>query len=165
MKTNNERRRPSAILGEELLHPAEMVLLTPQSQVITVVSYGVVVCLWDRHQRGAFMCHFLEPITREPQSATPRFGNVALLKGLEWMLALSTRPELEAQIIGGAQQHARDERGVQNLNLARQILSAKKINIASEDVGGTKGRKIIFDGSSGTVAVVKVHELRQGDWL
>ncbi len=36
--------------------------------------------------------------------------------------------------------------------------------VASEDVGGKKGRKILFDTASGHVAVLKVHDLRREDW-
>ena len=165
MNTKEERRKVQNVYTDELLMPGEMVLLAPNGQAVTVASYGVVVCLWDKNKSGAFMCHFLEPIIRIADLATPRFGNVALLKGIEWMLSLCSVQSIEAQIFGGAQGDNRDKRGEDNLFLAREILQNKGIQIVSEDVGGQKGRKILLDAATGTVAVMKVHSLRQGDWL
>ena len=58
-----------------------------------------------------------------------------------------------------------DVRGERNLELAEKVLAKRSISVSSRDVGGTKGRKIVFDGRTGHVAVMKVHKLRKEDWL
>jgi chemotaxis protein CheD len=51
------------------------------------------------------------------------------------------------------------------VEIARKILREKGIAIASEDVGGSVGRKIVFDLATGHVAVLKVHKVRDEDWI
>jgi chemotaxis protein CheD len=38
------------------------------------------------------------------------------------------------------------------------------IRVVSEDTGGEKGRKIVFNTGTNEVAVLKVDRLRKGDW-
>jgi len=47
---------------------------------------------------------------------------------------------------------------------ARKILIREMISIASEDVGGEKGRKIVFNTDMSEIAVIKVEKLRNKDW-
>jgi chemotaxis protein CheD len=63
---------------------------------------------------------------------------------------------LQAKLFGGANvvEAFRDREnhlGTQNVRIARQLLEAEAIPVVSEDVGGHKGRKLIFctdDGSA-----------------
>jgi chemotaxis protein CheD len=48
--------------------------------------------------------------------------------------------------------------------IARKILAKERINITSEDVGGEKGRKIVFNTHTNEMAVIKVDKLRTVDW-
>jgi chemotaxis protein CheD len=78
----------------------------------------------------------------------------------------SKKKHLEAQIFGGA--HNREispkDIGRGNITIARKILAREGIRIVSEDVGGEKGRKIVFDTQANEIAVLKVDKLRKGDW-
>ena len=47
----------------------------------------------------------------------------------------------------------------------RKILRDRKISIISEDVGGTLGRKIIFNTHNGDTAAIKTSRIRRMDWL
>ena len=51
------------------------------------------------------------------------------------------------------------------MSVARRALSRRGIRVASEDVGGSLGRKIVFDTGSGQVAVLKVRNIRKSDWV
>jgi len=42
------------------------------------------------------------------------------------------------------------------------VLVGKRISVISEDVGGEKGRKIVFNSENNEVAVIKVERLRKG---
>lgn len=115
------------------------------------------------------MNHFLYPITRDPDAATAQYGNVGVKALLRLLLEEESRTEdLEAQIFGGASlPNGSDEMltiGLQNLDVSRQILKRKGIPIVSEDVGGTKGRKVVYNNFTNEVAVFRVDKLRESDW-
>ena len=76
----------------------------------------------------------------------------------------SPKGNFEAHIFGGAALDSNDGRGHANIAMARKVLSSRGISIATEDVGGSKGRKILFDPETGHVAVLKVHSIRREDW-
>ncbi len=114
------------------------------------------------------MNHYLYPFTRDRRTATPKFGNVAIAALVRLMdEAGSIRENVEAQIFGGAAGGSRSdgEVGARNVNVARRMLSRKGIPIVSEDTGGQKGRKVVFDLATGEVAVFKVQRIRENDWL
>jgi chemotaxis protein CheD len=134
----------------------------------TVVGSCVAVCIWDRALRYGGMNHFLHPSTRERENATAQYGNVAtaaLVRAMEE--AGSKRGDLMAQIVGGgAPDNApKPTIGQRNVQVARGVLARKGIPILSEDVGGAMGRKVIFDTTTGECLIIKVHRLRESDWL
>ncbi len=54
--------------------------------------------------------------------------------------------------------------GFENIMAAKKILTRERIRVTSEDVRGSKGRKIIFNTGTNEVAVFKVDKLRESDW-
>jgi chemotaxis protein CheD len=71
--------------------------------------------------------------------------------------------DLEAQVFGGGDLPARTL-GRENAEVALAVLRRKGVHVASIDVGGEKGRKIIYNTESNQVAVVKVDRIRESDW-
>ncbi|HOX53739.1 MAG TPA: chemotaxis protein CheD, partial [Fibrobacteria bacterium] len=106
----------------------------------------------------------VEPRTSNRTACYARFGNVAVPEVVRLVRLEDPRGPLEAQLFGGAQEYPGDRRGSENVAMAEKVLAARQIEVSSRDVGGTKGRKVLFDGKSGQVAVLKVHQLRQEDW-
>lgn len=148
------------------LEPGYIYFSRTPSLVRTVVGSCVAVCMWDRQLRYGGMNHFLHPATHDPDTATPRFGNVAtaaLLKIMEE--AGCRRKDLVAQISGGASPDGTASSiGEENVKAARDMLERKGIPVVSEDVGGSMGRKIVFDTGTGELVVMKVHKIRSTDW-
>ncbi len=133
----------------------------------TVVGVCVAVCLWDAQLEQGAMNHFIHPATANPETATPKFGNVATAELIAMMeRAGSSRENLQAQILGGAAPKGPGgpETGVNNAQMARDVLRRKGIQIVSEDTGGNMGRKIVFDTGTGHVMVLKVQRIRSEDW-
>ena len=113
------------------------------------------------------MNHFQFPVIRSSKQATARYGNVAVSTLINLMINEGSKSEhLEAQILGGAYHPDISDKnvGFENIKIAKKVLSKKKIRIVSEDVGGEKGRKIIFNTNTNEIAVVKVGKVRQEDW-
>jgi len=154
--------------AEYFLEPGYIYFSKTPSAVRAVVGSCVAVCLWDRALRYGGMSHFLRPRPREGEPATPQVGTAALAALVRMMDdAGCSRTDLVAQIAGGAS--PRDGKpgeniGTENAQVARAFLSRKGIDLASEDTGGTMGRKLIFDTATGQLAVLKVFKIRKSDW-
>ena len=78
----------------------------------------------------------------------------------------SKKKYLEAQVLGGAYNPKVSDKdiGLANVKIARRILMTAGITISSEDTGGDKGRKIVFNTTTNELAVFKVERLREADW-
>ncbi len=159
-----ERRNHGVDLEGILVRPGEIALARDGSRLVAVVGAGVAVCLWAPAVRVAAMAHFVEPRTEDPKRSVARFGNVAIPEVIRMVRQEDPSGFIEAQLFGGAMAAPGDRRGERNLSIAEKVLNGRSVEISSRDVGGTKGRKVVFDGRSGQVAVVKVHQLRKEDW-
>lgn len=161
-----ERRSDGQNVDGILVGPGEIVVVDDGARLVSVVSSGLLVCLWHHGGPQAAVTHFLHPAIYDPLRATARYGNVALPRAIAMLRECCGDPlaVLEAQIFGGAERFGTDERSQRNLEMARKILAATSVAIASEDVGGSKGRKVMFDAHTGHAVVIKVHALRESDW-
>jgi chemotaxis protein CheD len=142
--------------------------LTP-TLISTVLGSCVAVCVWDRKREYGGMNHFLYPSTQNPKEATAKFGNVATKTLIRLFLDEgSKRENLEAQIFGGANppKAAPDFRKISrdNIAVARSILHKSRIPIISEDVGGERGRKLVFNSLTGEIIIIRAERLRESDW-
>jgi chemotaxis protein CheD len=149
------------------LKPGYIFLTREPTLVYSVMGSAVTVCLWDRHKRFGGVSHFLYPQVTKAKPATAQFGNVAILTLIKLMVKDGAEKSgLEAQIFGGGDPHSSSEEtlGWQNVNVAKTILNKQEIAITSEDVGGSKGRKLAFKTDSNEAVVLKVERLRQEDW-
>jgi chemotaxis protein CheD len=150
------------------LEPGYIYIGSEKSAVQTVLGNCVSVCLWDDKLRYGGMNHFLYPFTNKKESATAVFGNIATKILIKKMMAAGSKAEnLSAQIIGGAKKEEESDSnlGRDNVDVARKILQKKGIKIKSEDIGGHLGRKVVFDVKNGHLMVIKVHQIRAGDWV
>jgi chemotaxis protein CheD len=159
----NERRNNGVSLNGTLIKPGSIYITDEPQVLFSIVGSSVTVCLWDEKTHISGMNCFVEPVTYDKKKTTARFGNVSMIALINSLKGISPRSKFEAHIFGGAS-NTRSEKGEKNIEIARKILHARKIPIVSEDVGGTKGRKIAFDTESGQACVIKVHKLRKEDW-
>lgn len=160
-----DRRKGGAELAGRQVPPGGIVLVQDGTNLVAVAGPSVAVCLWCHAASVACMAHFARPRVDDPALATARFGNVALPRAIELVREACEGGAFEAQIFGGAACDGQDPSIASgNIDMAKRVLAARGVSIASEDVGGAKGRKIVFNGRTGHVAVIKVHHLREGDW-
>jgi chemotaxis protein CheD len=149
------------------LRPGYIFLSHEPALIYTVMGSAVTVSLWDRKNHFGGLSHFLYPKVSKLKKPTTRYGNVALPTLIKLMIADgSEKSGLEAQIFGGGDLLSPSERsmGSQNVSMARMILIRQGIPITSEDVGGSKGRKLVFKSDTNEVMVLKVDQLRKEDW-
>ncbi|MCP3898523.1 MAG: chemotaxis protein CheD [Desulfobacteraceae bacterium] len=150
-----------------LLKPGYIYLPEKSTSISVVLGSSVSVSLFDKKLKFGGMNHFLYPSINKKGKTTALYGNVAIATLINMMINKGSKTKhLEAQIFGGAYNPEYSEKniGANNHAVAREILKSKKINIASEDVGGELGRKVVFDSSNSDIAILKVGKLRKSDW-
>jgi chemotaxis protein CheD len=140
------------------LHAGYIHASATPSLVTTVLGSCVAVCLWSPKLKLGGVNHYLLPHPARAEPRNIRFGSVAIPTLIERLAALGASPSnLEAKIFGGAclLQAFRSsmDLGSRNVELARTLLSKAGIPIVAEDVGGQRGRKLLFHTDDGTVFV------------
>lgn len=135
------------------LHAGDLVVASKPTAIVTILGSCVAVCLWDPGARVGGVNHYLLPFHVEREQS-PRFGSVAIPRLLEEVVAGGADPRrLQAKIFGGASvigafSHGR-RLGDDNAVLATESLHALGIPVIEQDVGGTKGRKLVFHSDDG----------------
>lgn len=130
-------------------------------QVTTVLGSCVSVCLWDSFHRMGGINHYMLPFWNGEGLASPKYGNIAIMKLLERMLELGAeRRYLQAKIFGGGVvlnvTNPFMNIGERNIQLAEDMLKKENIPIVSADTGGAVGRKLIFNTETGMVLVKRL---------
>jgi chemotaxis protein CheD len=152
---------------EYFLKPGYVFISREPAMICTVLGSCVAICLWDRRHRFGGGGTFLYPAANRAAEATTSYGNISILVLLRMMLAEGAdRTHLEAQIFGGGAppQVEGGGMGAQNVRVARKILRNHGIRITSEDVGGSKGRKLVYNTETNEAVVLKVDRVRKADW-
>jgi chemotaxis protein CheD len=146
---------------EHYLYPCTIFVDKEPYRITTVLGSCVSVCLWDPALKIGGMNHYMLPLWNGDGLASPKFGNIAISKLIEKMLLLgSSQKDLKAKIFGGGAV-LRTPSGImnvgeRNVTFARDALREEGIPIISSDVGGSKGRKIIFNTGNGGVMMKKL---------
>ncbi len=153
--------------SQHFLEPGHIVLAHEGHIIRTVLGSSVSVCLWDREIQVGAMNHYIYPKPKDDEPNTACYGLAATAHLVRLMLkAGCTIEKMVAQVFGGSfpEEATGRDLGAENIAMARAVLSRKNIPVISEDTGGSMGRKIVFDVTSGNAVVFKVHRLRHHDW-
>jgi chemotaxis protein CheD len=113
------------------------------------------------------MNHFLYPKSGFFGSASNDYGDVSIPALINKLRRQGCRvQDLEAQIFGGGEIQGDKWGGTggKNVKIARKILKKNGIKIVSEDVGGLKGRRLIFHTGTNEALIMKTHRIRRGDY-
>jgi chemotaxis protein CheD len=159
-------RALSAPRAERYLHPGELFAARGPHTVSTILGSCVSVCLWDPKSCVGGINHYVLPQgpARDPSSF--RYGVCALPELVSRVRVLSRATHgLEAKVFGGASVLSLgrgNHLAKANVELARQLLLGLQIPIVAEQVGGDRGRRIIFDFQTGAVWVRAVGDANEG---
>jgi chemotaxis protein CheD len=149
---------PSEATEGLYLHPGHLQLSEKATTITTVVGSCVSVCLWDRVSKVAGMNHFVLPSAMGGTSNL-RHGDFAMGALIERLVANGAAERtLRARLFGGscvidAFRATGSDLGSKNVTVARRVLAQHHIPVLQEDVGGNRGRKLVFHTDDGTVTV------------
>jgi chemotaxis protein CheD len=144
---------------EVYLHPGEVYASARPAVVTTILGSCVAVCLSERGTGIGGVNHFLLAQQRAGETPSPRYGSAAIDMLINRVVSLgASRANLTAMIFGGANvlqafQEGVRHIGMNNVDIARSVLARHHIPICAEDVGGTRGRRLVFSAIDGNASV------------
>lgn len=102
------------------------------------------------------MNHFMLPLWNGEGLESPKYGNIAIDLLIQRMISLGSHTRnLKAKIFGGASQFEGTTNimmvGERNIQLAESMLENYRIPVVARSLGGTQGRKIVFNTFTGQV--------------
>jgi chemotaxis protein CheD len=139
------------------LHPGRLAVSERPEVVLTILGSCVAVCVWDVRRRIGGMSHFLLPY--RTSDGTPRVAGAAVSQLIADLIALGcARGNLRAKLVGGAnvlcnRGSSGSTLGEKNFALARELLGEEGVPILAEHVGGNRGRRLVFETSTGSAWV------------
>jgi chemotaxis protein CheD len=148
----------AAVHDPVYLQPGQLFVSQRPASVTTILGSCVAVCLWDPFRRAEGMNHFVLPDVLGAGPASPRFADEAVSRLIAKLVALGSAPShLEAKLFGGAcvlhGERTGPHLGARNVAAARRLLEAAGIVVMAEDVGGSRGRKLVFQTDDGVALV------------
>ncbi len=138
----------------QYVQPGQMVLSAEPRTLSTILGSCVAVCLWDRETGAGGMNHYLLPSRPGNAVSSHRFGDVAVPELVDRLLALGARRErMDGKVFGGARVldagDGVDHLGIRNAEIAVELLRREGIPVIGGDVGGRRGRRVLFDLQTG----------------
>jgi chemotaxis protein CheD len=129
----------------------------------TVLGSCVSACVRDREAKIGGMNHFLlaEPsgVARDRYGASARYGAFAMEQLINKVLSQGTgrKANLEVKVFGGGSMNAAlTDVGAKNIEFVHEFLDNEGYVVASEDVGGSVARRVMFKPWSGRAFVKRL---------
>ena len=141
---------------KKFIHVGEIFVGAKPTEISTVLGSCIAVCIYDSTESIGGMNHYLVPLWNENGLQSPKYGNISIPRLIESMLNLGCNiNNLEAKIFGGGNVINVTQEdmmiGRKNILIAKEILREYGINITAQDVGGTRGRKILMRTDTGKI--------------
>ena len=159
LKSSPESRRYRDKSSEKwvvkVLPGGQHVSCDPDELIATVLGSCVAACIYDPVLQVGGMNHFMLPHDDEGlwsgASLALRYGNHAMDALINELLSAGAdKRRIEVKFFGGGNV-MNGMRGVgdDNAKFAREYARAEGLNVVSVDLGGTRGRRIMFDPTTG----------------
>ena len=151
----------SPTMKEVRVAMAEMKVESKPIELVTSVGSCVAICLCDSANKCGGLAHIMLPNSAiAPQYFLPcKFADTAVPALAKAMREISEKETcLSAKIVGGANIFKFENNngptiGAKNVDAVKLALSANKIQLVAEDVGGSYGRRITFNVGNGVVTI------------
>lgn len=148
--------------NSRFLHAGQVYVSNNGEPIVLILGSCVAVCIWDPINAIGGATHYMLPAWDGRGTSSPRYGNVAISSLLQKLAdAGADRKQLRAKVFGGGclfdsmrdGAPNKDHLGIRNVEIAREILAKGRIPIVSSDVGGDRGKRILFRTDSGEALV------------
>lgn len=156
---------PGPSIPQVHLQPGEVLVTQEPQWVITLLGSCVAVTMFNARFRLAAICHAM--LSQPRGAATPGSCPAQRFRYLSAAIPAMARPfsqlglqpkEVEVKLFGGGDvinmggdPHNNRSIGHANIVMAQQLLNEAGFQIKARNVGGNRGRKIVFNTDSGVV--------------
>ena len=143
-------------MEQKIIYSEQLHISVAPSEIVTVLGSCVAVCLFDTKNKISGMNHYLLPLWNGNGLKSLKYGNISIERLIEAMQAVGAdHRSIEAKIFGGAMLNINEEISVapRNISIAVDMLRHYRIPLVAQDVGGNRGRKVIFSNEDGSVYV------------
>ena len=142
--------------GRYFLFPSAVFAEKNPYHITTILGSCIAVCLYDPFTMTGGINHYMLPLWNGDGLASPKYGNIAIEKLIDKMGFLGCqKANLHAKIFGGGNvlqtTDPASSIGNRNIELAYHVLREEGIRIIASSIGGSLGRKIIFNSHTGEV--------------
>lgn len=156
------------VVQDFFLPPGHIVAPLEPMRLAVVVASGVAVTVFDTKRKRGGMAHYIAPYRRGMLS-TAMFAAPSIITLVEMLRANPAEiGPLEARLYGGAKNpespNFEDGLSEANVQVGKEILMKLNIPLVGTDIGGERGRKIVFHSGTGEVVVASVDRVRNSDW-
>jgi chemotaxis protein CheD len=148
--------------NSHFLHAGQIFVSTRSESVVLILGSCVAVCIWDSINGIGGATHYLLPAWDGRGVPSPRYGNVAVSALLQKLAdAGANSAQLRAKVFGGGclfdvMREAgpkKDHLGSRNVEIALELLAEERIPVVTQEVGGDRGQRIVFQTGSGQALV------------
>jgi len=141
---------------KKFIHVGEIFVGVKPTEISTVLGSCVAVCIYDKVEKIGGMNHYLVPLWNENGLQSPKYGNISIPRLIENMLNLGCQKHnLEAKVFGGGNviEVSQEDMmiGRKNILIAKELLREYNIKVTAQDVGGSRGRKILMRTDTGKI--------------
>jgi chemotaxis protein CheD len=170
--TNNTRELPLIYL-----RPGEMHVTKRPKIIMTVLGSCLSVTMFDRRRGLGGICHGLLPQCSGRKTCDGecldgfRYVDCTILQMIQLFDRYGVpRSEIEVKCFGGADmfigKNTRKDLvsiGRKNIIAAEKMLRSEGLTLRVKDVGGTRGRKILFNTQTGEVLLKRLNAVNNQD--
>lgn len=146
------------------LNPGELYIGKKPALISTILGSCVAVVMFHPTSAIGAICHSLlpdcqcheEPCLGKSCRDCFRYVDCSVVHMVNWFRDQGAPPwELQVKLFGGSDMfdHNMGDRSVgqQNIRIAREVIEKEGMRLLALDVGGNRGRKIIFNSMTGEV--------------
>lgn len=152
------------------LGPGHLMIPATNTSLGSIISSSVCVTVFDRkHKRGG-ACHFVRPKPPTGQKPTTLDGLAAITLLVKKFFETDTKLfNLVVGMYGGAYPEwaraGQKQLAQENVEIVRKWMKRKGLSITDEDVGGRRGRKLVYVTGTNEHAIFKTDAIRRTDWF
>jgi chemotaxis protein CheD len=153
------------------LKPGEIYCSHKPAVISTLLGSCVSVTMFSQRAGAGSICHGLLPSCKGQKPCESdkfcregmRYVDCSIIRMLGWFERNGvTRGEIDVKVFGGSdmlsglESATKTTVGKQNISMAFQVIEKENLRIAASDVGGLRGRKIIFSTHTGEVLLKRL---------
>ncbi|PQO44666.1 chemotaxis protein CheD [Blastopirellula marina] len=136
------------VIAEQHIVGLGQIQIAKNDEVLSsILGSCIGVAIFDSSRRIAALAHVVLPNSGGRPGSPGRFADTAIPAMLQELRSKGANPQqLRAKIAGGARMFGNSQIniGERNADEVRRQLKEKNIPLIGEDVGGMKGRKVLF---------------------